>query len=141
MAKLIRVPKRLAGVKIPKGIRKGPIVHFLNTPAGKVVLAQAVLLVGGGLTAAKAGDGDVVRHPLKTLRHAGRHMGSRAKDSGEKLTRAFAAASHAFRDVMESDDEDLPHSRATNEDREQDERSDVARKKSRVRSESPSTPH
>ena len=34
MAKRIKLPKRIAGIKIPKGIRKGPVIRFLNTPLG-----------------------------------------------------------------------------------------------------------
>lgn len=131
MSKRVRLPKRIAGIKIPKGIRKGPVVKFLNTPPGQVVLAQALLVIGGAFAVDKARDNDGVLHPLDTLKDAGRDLSDRADSAGAKLTRAFAAAAHAFRDVMESDDDD-----ATG-----DSSMETARKKSRVRSEPPPTPH
>ena len=135
MAKRIKLPKRIAGIKIPKGIRKGPVVKFLNTPPGQVVLAQALLAIGGVFAVEKARDDDEPLHPVEALKDATRNMGNRADFTAAKLTRAFAAAAHAFRDVMESDD-----------DRHRDHESmdsnvESGRKKSRVRSEPPSTPH
>ena len=137
MSKRIKLPKRIAGIKIPKGIRKGPVVKFLNTPPGQVVLAQALLVIGGAFAVEKAGDKDGGLHPLEALKDAGRDMSERANFKGTKLTRAFAAAAHAFREAMESDDGDAPASTADSVEQSME----SARKKSRVRSEPPSTPH
>lgn len=136
MAKPIKIPKRIAGVKIPKAIRKGPVVKFLNTPAGEVVLAQAVLLVGGAFAVDKARDNNTMLHPVDSLKDAGNDVKSRAGTTAARLTRAFSAAAHAFRDVMENDEEPL---RAQGEP--MDEPIESARKKGRVRPESPATPH
>lgn len=148
MAKRIKVPKRIAGVKIPKAIRKGPVVDFLNTPAGQVVLAQAVLLIGGAFAVDKARDNNGVLHPMDTLKGAGQDLRERAGSTAAKLTRAFAAAAHAFRDAMESgDDEELPRAGAHGGEQlaasaePMEEPLENARKKTRVRSESPATPH
>src|SRR5687768_8548538 len=65
MSKRIKLPKRIAGIKIPKGIRKGPVVKFLNTPPGQVVLAQALLVIGGAFAVDKARDNDGALHPLE----------------------------------------------------------------------------
>src|SRR5689334_22447736 len=105
MAKRIKLPKRIAGIKIPKGIRKGPVMKFLNSPPGQVVLAQALLVIGGAFAVEKAQDDDGTLHPMDALKDATRNIGNRADFAGAKLTRAFAAAAHAFRDVMESDDD------------------------------------
>lgn len=135
MSKRIKLPKRIAGIKIPKGIRKGPVVKFLNSPPGQVVLAQALLVIGGAFAVDKARDNDGALHPLDTLKEAGRDVGKRAEFAGSKLTHAFAAAARAFREAMESDSDDVAAHEPT------DSNVEAARKKSRVRSEPPSTPH
>ena len=68
----VKIPKRLAGVKIPKVIRKGPVADFLNSSGGQVVLAQA-LLAFGGYYAARRWDpytpaGELLRHPIDSVR-------------------------------------------------------------------------
>jgi hypothetical protein len=141
MAKRIKLPKRIAGVKIPKGIRKGPVIGFLNTPAGQVVLAQALLVIGGAFAVDKARDNDAMLHPLDTLKDAKRDLLDDSDISGTKLTRAFVAAAHAFRDVLLSDDDDdRPLGNASGNEP-IDATAEGSRKKSRVRSEPPSTPH
>ena len=148
MARRVKLPKRIAGVKIPKAIRKGPVMDFLNTPAGQVVLAQAVLLMGGAFAVDKARDSGAMKNPLQALTGAGHDLQDRASHTAAKLTQAFAAAAHAFRDVMESDD-DLPHAKASGSMAEAaqssadvtDDQAEGSRKKSRSRAEAPSTPH
>lgn len=135
MAKPIKLPKRIAGIKIPKGIRKGPVMKFLNTPPGQVVLAQALLVIGGAFAVEKSRDDDGTLHPMDALKDATRNIGKRSDFAGAKLTRAFAAAAHAFRDAMESDDD-----RIIDHDS-MESGTEGTRKKSRVRSEPPSTPH
>ena len=39
----IKAPKQVAGVKIPKSVRKGSLAAFLSTPIGQAVIASAVL--------------------------------------------------------------------------------------------------
>ena len=45
--KKLKLPKRIAGVKIPKAVRKGPVADFLNSSGGQVLLAEALVLAGG----------------------------------------------------------------------------------------------
>ena len=45
--KKIKLPKRIAGLKLPKATRKGPIVDFLNSSGGQVLLAEALVLAAG----------------------------------------------------------------------------------------------
>lgn len=100
MAKKVKVPKRIAGVKIPKSIRKGPIGDFLTSSGGQVVLAE-VLLALAAVYAARRLDGDstadVLRHPLDSLR-AGRDW---SRGTSERFTRAFGAGVQAFRAAMQ----------------------------------------
>jgi hypothetical protein len=142
MSKRIKLPKRLAGVKIPKGVRKGPVIKFLNTPPGQVVLAQAVLLIGGAFAVGKDREGGELPTSLESLKAAGDGLRDRANNTGAKLTRAFAAAAHAFREVMEEDvDDDEPRRGERSDESRFEESVETGRKKSRVRSDAPSTPH
>jgi len=45
--KKVKLPKRIAGVKLPKATRKGPIADFLNSSGGQVLLAEALVLAAG----------------------------------------------------------------------------------------------
>jgi hypothetical protein len=38
----IKVPKSVAGVKIPKAVRKGPVMDFVNSTTGRLLIAQAL---------------------------------------------------------------------------------------------------
>jgi hypothetical protein len=100
MAKKLKVPKRIAGVKIPKTIRKGPIGDFLSSSGGQVVLAEALLAVGAYYAArrfdASTPAGEALRHPLDSLR-ASRDWSSK---TSERLARAFAAGVQAFRTTL-----------------------------------------
>jgi hypothetical protein len=100
MAKKSKVPKRIAGVKIPKAIRKGPVGDVLRSSGAQVLLAE-VLLALAVVYAARRFDGnatgDELRHPLESLR-AGRNW-SRA--AAERVTRALGAGVQAFRVAMQ----------------------------------------
>lgn len=102
MAKRIKIPKRIAGVKIPKSIRKGPIAAFLSTSAGQMLLAQAVLAIGA-VSAARREDpnaplGETLRHPLDRIRALLGQGGAQSElfSSRDRLGRAFRAALQAF---------------------------------------------
>jgi hypothetical protein len=47
--KKLKLPKRIAGVKIPKAARKGPVADFINSSGGQVLLAEALVLAAGGV--------------------------------------------------------------------------------------------
>ena len=100
----IKIPKRIAGVKIPKSIRKGPIGDFLHSSGGQVVLAEALLAVGA-LYGARRWDaetpaGHLLRHPLDGVRSRLEESGlgtGRLSSTRDRLARAFQAGIHAFR--------------------------------------------
>jgi hypothetical protein len=128
----IKLPKRIAGVKIPKQIRKGPLMGFVNTPGGQVVLAQALLAIGGALAVRQKGG-----HPLQSLSEGSHKL---SDDVGARLTRAVAAATHAFREAMNADQEELPFSDADTA-AESIDVTEGSKKKSRVRTNPGSIPH
>jgi hypothetical protein len=101
----IKLPKRVAGVKIPKVIRKGPLGQFLNSHAGQVILAEAVVAAAAIFTAAKAeGESAVaegLRHPVEGVERLGHAMALTATDHSERLAHAFRAAGRAFRESLQ----------------------------------------
>ena len=114
MAKKLKVPKRIAGVKIPKAIRKGPVGDFLNSSVGQVLVAEAVLAAGGALAAGRTDPhspaGKALRHPLRQLKRASRaamHEHGAATDAlaagRERLAYALSEAIAAFRAALSAE--------------------------------------
>jgi hypothetical protein len=106
----IKIPKRVAGVKIPKTVRKGPINDFINSTAGQMLLAEA-LMAAASLFAVKRingeGAGEVLSHPVDSAQRAAHVVGARAGDAQEMLSRstarlqfALAEAVRAFRTAL-----------------------------------------
>ncbi|MGP1609903.1 MAG: hypothetical protein ACTS5G_04275 [Burkholderiales bacterium] len=98
----IKLPKRIAGVKIPKVIRKGPIGEFLQSSAGQLVIAETLLAAAAAFTAAKADTsvGDAVRHPVDKARRAGQAMADAGANETDRLAHAFREAGRAFREAL-----------------------------------------
>jgi hypothetical protein len=101
----IKLPKRVAGVKIPKSVRKGPIGNFLNSSGGQIILAQALVAAAGTFAASKtdpdSATGEVIRHPLRHAREAGRTAKREGKEQAARLSYALKEASRAFQAAMD----------------------------------------
>jgi hypothetical protein len=100
----LKIPKRVAGVKIPKIVRKGPVASFLNSGAGQVLIAEVLVVLGGALTAkgtdADSPAGRALKHPVDTLKQiasGGSAQLSSADLSSERIAAAFGAAVKAFK--------------------------------------------
>ena len=100
----VRLPKRIAGVKIPKRDRKGPILDFLNSSGGQVVVAEALLLAARSYASKHVS-------PQSPLDHGGKSSGeegqgscasgkAKAKDVGNGAPAASAQLAHAFDEAM-----------------------------------------
>jgi hypothetical protein len=48
----ITIPKRIAGIKIPRKARKGAVRSFLSSPGGQLILVQAMLALAAVLATA-----------------------------------------------------------------------------------------
>ena len=101
-----KLPKRVAGIKIPKVIRKGALGHFLNSKAGQLVLAETLLAAAAAFTAAKADTtvGDTVRHPVDNARRAGHALADAGANESDRLAHAFREAGRAFREALQDRD-------------------------------------
>ena len=107
MAKKLKVklPKRIAGMKIPKAVRKGPIGDFLNSSGGQIILAQALVAAAGVFAASRTEPdsraGDALRHPVENARAAARAAKRQGREQAARLSFALKEASLAFRTAME----------------------------------------
>lgn len=99
------LPKRIAGVKVPKALRKGRAGRFLASPVGLALVSDAIL-AGAVAVGKQAKPGSAARkladHPLAGLSQLRDDARQRGEESTEALRGAFAAASVAFADALRS---------------------------------------
>jgi hypothetical protein len=88
----IKVPKRVAGVKIPKAIRKGPVMDFVNSKAGKMLIAEALTAAIGVLAYKQASP--------EARERAGHKVKKSAEDARDTLTSNTARLSYAFGEAI-----------------------------------------
>jgi hypothetical protein len=142
----LRIPKRVAGVKIPRIVRKGPFAKFLNSSAGQLVIAEALVMVGGALAAEARGSGpaELGRDPLSSASKGGAERSDIGPESS-RLPSAFNDAIRAFRTSLEqhrSKEHETTQEAATADTG--DVQSESARPKKKAASspiETPSMPH
>jgi hypothetical protein len=96
----IKVPKRVAGVKIPKAVRKGPVLQFVNSSAGRLLVAEA-LTAAVGLFAYQRSQGENGKGIADTARNAEEML----KQNTARLTFAFGEAVRAFREALTQPDQ------------------------------------
>ena len=120
----IKVHKRVAGVKIPKTVRKGPVMDFVNSSAGRLLIAEA-LAAALAVFAYKNVDSNTGRR-IK----AGAQDSEMVRALGINLSFAFGEAVRVFRESLSRPD--LPGNGSSGEviDAESDETPvEVAKKK------------
>lgn len=110
MAKLAKIPKRIAGIKIPKQIRKGALASLLRTPAGQILMAELLIVVGGAIATAANPDtrsGRALRlamnEGLQGLQGGKRGKQNFSRSFGDGLTRGV----EAFRNAMRESENDV----------------------------------
>ncbi len=142
----IKLPKRVAGVKIPKSVRKGPVGQFVNSTAGQIVIAEALVAAAGALAVSRTDPdsrfGNLVHHPIDTTRRAGRHAARAGTDQAARLSYALREGARAFRAAMEAGPHEEGWREPTSADVESGVTSEAPTKKKQAppRSE-PSVPH
>lgn len=96
----IKVPKRVAGVKIPKVVRKGPVLRFVNSSAGRMLIAEALTAALGVVAYKQGGD------KMEKLKLGARDAEELLARNTSRLTHAFSEGVRAFRTaLMEPGDE------------------------------------
>ena len=91
----IKVPKRVAGVKIPKAVRKGPVLQFVNSSAGRLLVAEA-LTAAIGLFIYKQVENGAGGKLKRTALDAEESL----KQNTARLTYAFGEGVRAFREAL-----------------------------------------
>jgi hypothetical protein len=93
------LPKRIAGVKVPKAVRKGRFGELLASPAGQALLAEAVMAVGAVAGAKKVAEAPQAREALKAA--AGK-VRDAAADAGKSTTAASGVLAYALGEAARS---------------------------------------
>jgi hypothetical protein len=88
VAKKTKVPKKIAGVKVPKALRKSDLVAgLLSNPAARTVLADVLLAAAGAAAAALARQGpsgtQVAEAGEATLAAGGRAASAATRKGGD----------------------------------------------------------
>ncbi|HET9427486.1 MAG TPA: hypothetical protein VFO69_03920 [Allosphingosinicella sp.] len=96
----LKLPKEVAGVKVPKGLRKQAkkLLEIIDSPAGRELAAAGLTLAAGSL-AAKASDSKAKSAVKSLAREAvdkGRSGGGDAADLGAILSAAVAEGARRF---------------------------------------------
>jgi hypothetical protein len=94
-ASRIKVPKRVAGVKIPKTVRKGPVMQFVNSTAGRMLIAEA-LTAAVAVFAYQHRDSETGRK----IKNGALDAEQALKRNTARLTAAFGEAVGAFRAAL-----------------------------------------
>jgi hypothetical protein len=93
------LPKRIAGVKVPKAVRKGRFGELLASPAGQALLAEAVMAVGAVAGAKKVAEAPQAR---ETLKAAAGKVRDAAADAGKSTTAASGVLAYALGEAARS---------------------------------------
>lgn len=108
------LPKRVAGVRVPKALRKGRAGRFLTSPAGMALMAEG-LAVAGAIRAVRKADpaseiGRLRDDPKAEIKRLKGKVGDAGAGSADALRGAFTAASAAFADALRSSADALDNS-------------------------------
>jgi hypothetical protein len=123
MSKKVKIPKKLAGVKIPKTLRKGPVGHFVNSPAGQLLIAEAIAVGIAALAARRTATGE---RAGAVLAHRAADFGAQTRESmldgSHRLAAAIRSGLAAFRQSLDEESgsdaavDGAPVSRTADED-------------------------
>jgi hypothetical protein len=103
MAKAKKVPKRIAGVKLPKPLRRG-LRDLAASQTGRTALFEALAAAGAALAATQAGPGSKTR---KLADRKGPKLAAASEELKAKAGQARAATVAALEDAARSFTESL----------------------------------
>lgn len=100
------LPKRVAGVKVPKAVRKGRFAELLASRQGQHLIAEAILGAGAIAAGLKAKDDPKVRRVAKDAKdsvvQAGEDTAGAVGGASATLAYALAEAARAFAEALRS---------------------------------------
>jgi hypothetical protein len=91
--KRYRIPKRVAGIKVPKALRRGRIGEFVASPMGQAIIVESVVRAGEELMRR---DQDEVPRDAAAPSEARLGGLGDPSDTGVLLAHAFREAGRAF---------------------------------------------
>ncbi|MFL5295041.1 MAG: hypothetical protein ACJ798_01535 [Phenylobacterium sp.] len=98
------LPKKIAGVKVPKKVRKGQFGELLASKTGQALIAQALLAAGAVAGAKKAADSPKARGALADfadkVKSAGDGAGSQVSEGSSAMTYALGEAVRTFAEAL-----------------------------------------
>jgi len=100
------LPKTIAGVRVPKQVRKGRFGELLASPSGQKVIAEAIMAAGALAAGKKAAGDPQVRAAAKAAKDkvAGTIDGTAhgGADAGGALAYALTEAARSFAQALRS---------------------------------------
>lgn len=90
------LPKKIAGVKVPKKVRQGRFGELLASPTGQKVIAEAIMAAGAAIGAKKAADHPKVRQLAKDAKDKVADAAGGASDGALGLTAQAGTTSGAI---------------------------------------------
>lgn len=110
MSKKKLLPKRMAGIKIPKKIRQGAVGDFLTSDQGQKMIAEGLLMVGAALLGRETASGSAVRKGAKAVAEGADRLtdatGDAMQDGPARVGQAFNAAMRTFREALQPEGEE-----------------------------------
>jgi hypothetical protein len=102
-----KLPKTIAGVKVPKAIRtSGLLDELLNSPLGRGILAEAIVAAAGAVASVlmkKRPSANQVARASETIADTGTEAASATKDLAQTAVRAVTeAVADAARHILPS---------------------------------------
>lgn len=98
------IPKRIAGVKVPKKVRKGRFGDLLASKTGQALIAQAILGAGAVAAGMKAKDNPDVRKAAGKAKHGVADTAQGATqataEAGSTLAYALGEAARTFAEAL-----------------------------------------
>jgi hypothetical protein len=98
------IPKKIAGVKVPKSVRKGRFGELLASKTGQALIAQAILGAGAVAAGMKAKDSPKVRKFAAETKHkvedTGQGATSNLNEAGSTVAYAFGEAARTFVEAL-----------------------------------------
>ena len=99
------LPKKIAGVKVPKKVRQGRFGELLASPTGQAVIAEAIMAIGAVAGAKKVADSPEARDKLGDVADSLKHAGKKAKHKASPalngaIAYALGEAARSFSDAL-----------------------------------------
>lgn len=95
------VPKRIAGMKVPKRLRKGRVGELLSSPVGQVLIFETVARAGERLVGRRTRPGSAERRGAVRSQEAVSDLGENASESSAAVVYALRQAARAFVAAMQ----------------------------------------